>query len=65
MSRRGAPGIQVVALIGVVLVSIYGYYSYSELKSALRKSEDTVKRVTLEEENLSTQLQGSVIKFVN
>ena len=58
MPRRGLPGVQIVVLIAVVLLFVYGYYSFNELKSTLKKSEETVKRVKLEEENLSAQLQG-------
>lgn len=59
MPRRGLPGVQVVVLIGVVLLFLYGYYSFNEVKSTLRKSEEMVKRAKLDEENLSAQLQGN------
>jgi hypothetical protein len=59
MPRRGLPGVQVVVLIGVILLFVYGYYSFSELKSTLGKSEENLKRTKLEEENLSAQLQGN------
>ena len=56
MSRRGSP--QVLAFVAVGVVFVYGFYSYNELKSALRRSDDSIKRSKLESDNLSTQLLG-------
>ena len=56
MSRRGTP--QVLAFVAVGVVFVYGFYSYNELKSALRRSDESIKRTKLETDNLSTQLLG-------
>jgi len=56
MSRRGTP--QVLAFVAVGVVFVYGFYSYNELKSALRRSDESTKRSKLENDNLSTQLLG-------
>jgi len=56
MSRRGTP--QVLAFVAVGVIFVYGFYSYNELKSALRRSDENIKRSKLESDNLSTQLLG-------
>ena len=56
MSRRGTP--QVLAFVAVGVIFVYGFYSYYELKSALRRSDENIKRSKLENDNLSTQLLG-------
>jgi len=48
----------VVAFVAVGVIFVYGFYSYNELKSALRRSDESVKRSKLENDNLSTQLLG-------
>ena len=47
-----------LAFVAVGVVFVYGFYSYNELKSALRRSDDSIKRSKLENDNLSTQLLG-------
>ena len=64
MPRRGPPGVQVLVAIGVLLLFVYGYYSYNELKSTIRKNEEAAKRMVLNEENLMTQLQGIVLILI-
>ena len=59
MPRRGTSSIQILVRISFIVVFIYGYYTYNELKSAFRRSEESVKRMKLQEENLSAQLQGN------
>jgi len=48
----------VLAFVAVGVVFVYGFYSYNELKSALRRSDESTKRSKLENDNLSTQLLG-------
>ena len=47
-----------LAFVAVGVIFVYGFYSYNELKSALRRSNDIVKRSRLESDNLSAQLLG-------
>ena len=59
MSRKGTP--QVLAFVAVGVIFVYGFYSYNELKSALRRSDEKIKRSKLESDNLSVQLQGIAV----
>jgi len=56
----------VLAFVAVGVVFVYGFYSYNELKSALRRSDESIKRSKLENDNLSTQLLGiaDVVRIV-
>lgn len=55
-----------LAFVAVGVVFVYGFYSYNELKSALRRSDESIKRSKLENDNLSTQLLGiaDVVRIV-
>jgi outer membrane murein-binding lipoprotein Lpp len=55
MSRRGTP--QIIGLVAAAVLLVYGFYAYHDVKSALLRSEELVKRSKAEQENLSTQLQ--------
>jgi len=57
MTRKGTP--QVLAFVAVGVIFVYGFYSYNELKSAVRRSDENLKRSKIENDNLSTQLFGT------
>lgn len=47
-----------MALVAVAVLFLYGFYEYHQVKGALYRTEELIKRAKVDKENLSTQLQG-------
>lgn len=58
MTRRGGPGVQVLALVAVAGLSIYGFYSYHTVSSRLKRSEEKNVNLKQQHDSISAQLQG-------
>jgi len=60
MSKRGSPALQVFVVIGVVAAFLYGFYSYHDQHTRLKRSEESGDKLKQKTESLSAQLQGNV-----
>ena len=59
MSRRGGPGVQVLAVVAVVGLFMYGFYSYHQLNTHFRKTEEKADHLRQQHDSISAQLQGN------
>ena len=58
MSRRNSPGVQAVVILGVVFLFLYGYYSYHQVQTRLKRSDEKAERLKQQQDSVSAQLQG-------
>ena len=59
MSKRGSPAVQVFVVIFVVGAFLYGFYSYHDQHTRLKRSEESADKLKQKTESLSAQLQGN------
>jgi len=60
MSKRGSPTVQVFVVIVVVAAFLYGFYSYHDQHTRLKRSEESADKLKQKIESLSAQLKGNV-----
>ena len=58
MTKRGSPAVQVLAVIAVVGIFLYGFYRYHDQHTRLKRSEESADKLQQKSESLSAQLQG-------
>ena len=58
MTRRGGTTVQAIGLVAVIGLFVYGFYSYGELQTKLRRAEEKGERLRQQHDSLSAQLQG-------
>jgi len=63
MSKRGSPALQVLVVIAVVGAFLYGFYSYHDQQTRLKRSEGSADKLKKKTESLSAQLQGNGLSF--
>ena len=65
MTRRSSPGIKAFGLVAVVGLFIFGMYSYHDLHTRQRRSEEKADRLRQQHDSISAQLQGDVYYIAN
>jgi len=65
MTKRGSPTVQVIIVIAVVAVFLYGFYRYHDQHTLLKRSEESADKLKQKTESLSAQLQGNTALIVN
>ena len=64
MTRRGGMGLKVVGSVAAGLILIYGLYSYHDVQTRLKRSEEKGERLRQQHDSLSAQLQGKYLKNI-
>ena len=59
MTRRNGVGLKVVLTVAAGLFVIYCLYSYHEIHTRLKKSDEKGERLRQQHDSLSAQLQGN------
>jgi len=57
MGRRGLSSIQAVVVVAFVFLAVYGYYTYNELQTELRKRDSREERIKQELDRVSSELE--------
>jgi len=65
MSKRGSPAVQVFIVIAVVAAFLYGFYSYHDKHTRLKRADESVEKLNQKTESLSAQLQGKTMLFAS
>jgi len=59
MGRRGLTSLRAVVVAAVVLLFVYGFYTYNELQTELKKRDSREERVKLQLDTVSSELEGN------
>ena len=58
IGRRGLSSLRAVVLVALVLLIVYGYYTYNELQTELRKRDSREERVKRQLDTVSSELES-------
>jgi len=61
MPKRGSPALQVFIVVAVVSAFLYGFYSYHDQHTRLKRFEESGDKLKQKTESLSAQLQGGPV----
>jgi len=57
LGRRGLSSLRAVVVLAVMLLVVYGYFTYNELQAELRKRDSREERVKLQLDTVSSELE--------
>ena len=58
MTRRNGVGLKVILTVAICLFVVYCLYSYHEIHTRLKRTEERGERLKQQHDSLSAQLQG-------
>ena len=58
MGRRGLSSLRAVVFVAVVLLVVYGFYTYNELQTELQKRDSREERVKRQLDTVSSELES-------
>jgi len=58
MGRRGLTSLRAVVVVAVVLMAVYGYYTYNDLQAELQKRDGREERVKRQLDTVSSELES-------
>jgi len=58
MGRRGLSSLRAVLVVAIVLLIVYGYYTYNELQAELEKRNTREDRIKRQVDTLSSELES-------
>ena len=60
MTRRSGVGMKVILTVAICLFAVYCLYSYHEVHTRLKRSDEKAERLKQQHDSLSAQLQGNI-----
>ena len=64
MGRRGLLSLRAVIVVAVVLLIVYGFYTYNELQTELEKRDNREERVKRQLDTVSSELESKQLLYI-